>query len=264
MANLVFSKKPKICLTTYFDNKFGQIGKLCVQSIKKYAETFNYDFCLLNNIKSERPASWNKILIIQELFKKNYDFVFWVDADAIFIRFNRDIADEVVESKDLYLTKYYPPNGEIPNMGIFLIRKSDWSTQLLNNLWKMEKYINHYWWENSAFIDLCGLVEKLPVDVKKTFTQPYSRSNEKLLNKIKFLGPIWNSWYGLTAKNPIINHYAALPLQIKFKLMFLDNMIASINPNLVFYKNKTYFKLTYFIYQMKTTFKSFYNRIFYE
>jgi len=145
--------KYKICLTTYFDKRFEKLGKICLKSLKKYAEKHSYDVKLHNETSSVRPPSWNKILVIKKLFQEGYDFVFWVDADALFVRFDEDIADEIEEDKDFYLVKL-KKNKELPNLGVYLIRNSSWSNEILDKKWAMEEYANRLWTDQAAFLDL--------------------------------------------------------------------------------------------------------------
>jgi len=149
------SKEYSICLTTYFDQGFSELGNLCLKSMEKYAKKFNMDVKLMNDIKSDRPVAWNKILIVKKLLE-TYDFVFWVDSDALFVNFNEDIRNEIEEGKDLYLVKHFIKGRFVPNSGSFLIRKSEWSNNFLYAIWSREKYVYHNYWENAAVIELLG------------------------------------------------------------------------------------------------------------
>ncbi len=147
--------KSNICLTTYFDKDFEEMGNLCLKSMKKYAKKFNLNIKLMNQIKSNRPAPWNKILIVKELLK-SYEYVFWLDADAIFVRFDKDIRDEIEDGKDFYLAKVKIRGEEIPNSGVFLIKNTEWSKKFLQDVWNKKEYIYHNYWENAGVIDVLG------------------------------------------------------------------------------------------------------------
>jgi hypothetical protein len=77
--------RSRICIATSYGDGYKELGTLCEASLVRYAQTFNY---------------------IWELFAEGYEFVFWVDADTLFVRFDRDIGDEIAPDKHLYLTSY--------------------------------------------------------------------------------------------------------------------------------------------------------------
>ena len=108
MEKKIKDKNISVCMTTYFDKNFEKIGNICLKTLKVYAKKYGLDIRLYNNIKSNRPPAWNKILLIQKLLqdKKDYDFVFWIDSDALIINFDKDIREEIESAKDLYLVKH--------------------------------------------------------------------------------------------------------------------------------------------------------------
>jgi len=226
------TSKSRICLTTYFDENFSEVGNLCLKSIEKYARAHNYEVELLNHIKSDRPASWNKILVIQELFNKGYDFVFWIDADAILVRFDQDIKLEIEEDKDIYLVSIQFPKGEAPGLGVLLIKNSLWSRKILNDLWSMVDYKSHVGWENGAFVDYFGLINFIGQEDKKRFYKNVQFNNPKfdLLKKVKWLDQSWHHWHWFFKKNkkPIINHYSIAPYFLRLLLMSKDAYSSSL------------------------------------
>ena len=128
-------------MTTHFDKNFEKIGKLSLKRMKEYADKYGFDIKLYNNIKSSRPPAWNKILIVQRLLKdpKKYDFIYWIDSDTLFFRFDEDIRQEIEEDKDFYLVKTDYLGFDIPLTGAFLIRNSEWSRRLLKDVWNLKK-----------------------------------------------------------------------------------------------------------------------------
>lgn len=197
----------KICITTYYDDKFGVIGDLCYKSIVVYAEKHGLEAVLLRGMETSRPLPWHKILVIQRLFAAGYDYVFWIDADAIFVSYDSDISLEIEKGKDLYLVKHAIDAKDVPNTGVMLIKNSGWSSLLLNMIWLKEQYLNHKWWENAAVLDILGYHNVLDEN------RP-NRINPNLMSKIKWLGVEWNTVPGVCeAKQPIIHHYAGMPLE---------------------------------------------------
>jgi hypothetical protein len=216
---LIRKRRKQICITTYFDDAFSSIGNLCSQTIRQYAEQHRMDAVLLNRIASDRPAPWNKILVVKELFSRGYEFVFWIDADAIFVDFTRSIEDVIDPGKNLYLVKHKIDSNDVPNTGSFLIRNNAWSHAFLDTVWEKHEYIHHKWWENAAVIDIFGYHSLLHENQPDSF-------NRVLLAKVKWLGLEWNSLPGICeAENPIIKHYAGRSLDFRISNMTHDAKI---------------------------------------
>jgi hypothetical protein len=203
-----------ICIITLFDKKYKKMGEWCAKSIQRYAQKYHYNFKYNIKVESDRPVSWNKILIIQKLLEEGYDFVFFIDADAIFVRFDEDIADEIESDKDLYLVKHGVWEGYAPNAGVLLIRNSAWSKKMLSEVWCMENYINTVLQENGALLDYLGLLNDLPLSYRAfVFKDGWNPPNAELLKKVKWLDAKWNNIPGLIRiQNPIINHFCHSPL----------------------------------------------------
>jgi len=260
-------RKVSICLTTYFDRNFQEVGSLCLKSIRKYAEKYGFDVVLFNKKLSTRPPSWNKILIAKKLLRK-YDFVFWLDADAVFVRFDKDIRKEIEPGKDLYIVRHQIGGKDVPNTGSFIIRRSDWSRNFLENVWNKRKYIYSHLWENAALIDVLGYSEVINynkykiridevlyrLDLKKTVTDIIGGTrfnkyvydffkkehssvmkkeaklrDKRVLEKVKWLGMEWNSLPGLQeSSRAIINHYPAKPYKERLFRMREDLKMAGL------------------------------------
>ena len=255
-------EKHSVCITTYFDKSYKEMGELSLKTIRKYAEVHGFDVRLFNKLKTNRPPAWNKILIVQRLLKdtKKYDFVLWVDSDALFVRFNEDIRKEIQPGKDFYLTKH-----DGPNTGLFLIKSSEWSKKFLEDTWNFKKYIYHNLWENAAINDLLGYRDTLVFNKYKIFIKEIlyklkcknlitnliggtqinkyiynlfekpTKSNQDNVNqkeknknidrelqKVKWLDSKWNSVPDYPSSKPIIKHYPSIPHQERLRRMIED------------------------------------------
>jgi len=129
----------RICLTTWADAAFEDMKSLCVTTLQRYCESQDIDIRVYEDIDSGRPPAWNKIPVVRRLLQE-YDFVFWIDSDAIFVRFDEDIREEIRPDKDLYLVKHHINAQDVPNTGVLLVRNSRWSCGLLDRLWAMAQY----------------------------------------------------------------------------------------------------------------------------
>ncbi len=116
-------------------------------TLKEYTQKFDYDLRVNSGlVATDRAPAWQKIQLIRELFHEGYDFVFWMDADALFMRYNQDLQEMIEPGKDLYIVCHTLPDfflrrTDIPNTGVMLLRNCEWSLRLLQILWDFEEYI---------------------------------------------------------------------------------------------------------------------------
>jgi len=145
-----------------------------------------------------RPAPWGKIPLIRQLLDE-YDLVWWIDADAIIVDTSKDVRDELVEGKDLFLVEHLFewPHQHAANTGVMIWRSTDWSRALLDETWAMEKYTYHYAWENVALIELLGYSIWPFFHIEPT----------KWMERVQFLGVEWNSVWPDPSPSPRINHH---------------------------------------------------------
>jgi hypothetical protein len=201
----------RLCVATYFDKGFGLIGEICAVTLKGYAALHGFELTIDRTLQSDRPPAWNKILLIQRLLREGYDFVLWVDADALFLRFEPDIRAEIVSGKDLFMVKHeirsqIQPGAwltlDVPNTGVMLLRNSDWTHRFLQDVWDRSDFIHHRFWENAAVLDLMGY-RALIGSAKR------NEPDANVLAHISWLDVAWNSIPGRCASpQPIIHHYA--------------------------------------------------------
>lgn len=113
----------------------------------------------------DRPHSWSKIKIIQNRIKNyDYDYIMWLDADALIANQLFDIARLIQPDYDFFYTTDI--NGF--NGGSFIVRSCDLIYDALQKAWDMTDYINHIWWEqiplwksvNETGCRLCELPKK--------------------------------------------------------------------------------------------------------
>ena len=148
-------------------------------------------------------------MIIENLEKGSHDFYLWIDADAFFCRYE-NILNHVDKSKHLFVhnnffksvhkTKYKFVNylTWVPNVGVLLVRNTEWSLNFFKNVWNKKKYLNHYWPDNAAFMDELGI----KAEISKISQNTISKDT---INKTFFLSGIWNSMPGKNYSNPYNN-----------------------------------------------------------
>jgi hypothetical protein len=168
-----------------------------------YARRHGWDVVFSNEDLSEaRPTSWAKLKLVGELMDV-YDFVFWIDADAIIVDLERDILAEVDDTADVWFARH-PQNGDLDasvlNAGVFLARSSAFTRALFAEIWRSEQFIDHNWWENAALLHLLGYSLDPP------FSQ--ERSSE-WQERVGGLDLAWNSVPDYCeSPKPALNHHA--------------------------------------------------------
>lgn len=213
--------RPKIVCTTLYDKAYASIGWMSRNTLTRYGQRHGHDVIVARSVECDRPPAWYKVRMVQALFDRGYDYVFWMDADALFTDFSHDIADLIRSDKDMHLVEHhlswYPRAA--PNTGVFLLRNCDWSRDLLDRMWNLEQYIHGVWWENAAFMHLLGQNQF----AKQGIHNP--NGCEIDADRIEWLPERWNRLpMRLGPGRTIIRHYAG-----KSKKHRLRNMGVRLN-----------------------------------
>lgn len=185
-------------------------------SLEAYADRYGWDLRISTDDTAEgRPPAWGKVPILRGALER-YDLVAWIDADAIIVNQDCDIAGELRRGKHLYLVEHHGPTGEVTaNTGVFMLRSTRWARRLLEQVWNRTDLIDHRWWENAAIMEMLGY---------RCDPQPAEHERRtRWLRRTRFLDVAWNSiphWDH--SPSPAIKHYAGLPLDQRRALMEAD------------------------------------------
>jgi hypothetical protein len=203
----------RVCVATAYTENFREIGDLAAMTHRFYADRNGMDARAQVGYTLDRPPAWFRVRWIPQLFDEGYDYVLWVDADAIFSRFDVDIRSVIDPNADLHIVQHYYQlkrrEFTSPSTGVMLVRNCQWSRDLFAQLWSMTEYINHHLWENGAFLKLAGYNNNLKLGP--------DRLNEKLLSRVKFLPDDWNRISA--GGDPIIRHFAGISREARLRTM---------------------------------------------
>ena len=72
------------------------------------------------------------------------------------------------------------------NCGVMIFKVSNFCLEFLEKVWSKKEYINHFWYEQAAIMDLVGLKADITGNLND------NKGNDFYLNKIKFLSKEWN------------------------------------------------------------------------
>lgn len=139
----------KICiLTSYTDRiRWGDYGKcdygdLASTNHLSYANKHGYSY-LKKIVRDNDYLDWHPTWIKIDVLVKTlplFDYVVWIDADAVFVNKDVKIEDFIQDDIDLILPKMEMDRstGNVwtnTTTGFMIWKNSEWSLNLLNNLW---------------------------------------------------------------------------------------------------------------------------------
>jgi hypothetical protein len=142
-------------LATFGTGAASDLLALTLPTFREYADRHGYDVVLGEPAASARPASWGKIPLLRQLLQ-TYEFVLWVDADALILDSSVDL--ETAIPADAFQALAVPDCGVgvYPNCGVWALRSGDRAQAFLANVWAQQDVIDHVWWEQAAVMRLLG------------------------------------------------------------------------------------------------------------
>ena len=109
---------------------------------QKYCEDKGYTYVCEKNteritsICDERSFHWGKVKLVQELLDTNkFDYILFLDADAIISDFDQNIEDFIDSDHDMVFTEDVGYHSSM-NTGVFLVKNSEWSKNFLKTWWE--------------------------------------------------------------------------------------------------------------------------------
>jgi hypothetical protein len=188
--------------------------------MKAISEAQGYEFIAVEAEPTIRHPTWLKIAPIREAIEKSFDWVLWVDADALFLRVDRDIRDEIRGNVDIRMA-WHVPLKEVTddpphfNNGVMLIRCCDWARRFFAQVWDTGPVSDH-WDEQATIMHLLGYDDVLGLGPRKVGAFDAAR--------LGLLNIAWNAIPGVTAcDDPIVHHYAGIEqLETRLRIIRID------------------------------------------
>ena len=96
---------------------------------------------------TDRPVAWSKILLMKK-YLPNYDYVAWIDADAMILNFGHRLEDKLslLNGRDVCVTTVQ----NTINTGVMLMKNTRASARLLDLIYEQTEYTNSGNWENNC------------------------------------------------------------------------------------------------------------------
>lgn len=167
----------KLAVLTFYNKRYRPIGDVTSSVMLQYCQKYGFDFILSmdESLYEGRTPLWAKIpLILKNL--DSYDWLLWIDSDAMPVNFNHNALDFIDDNYDIILAEEHHLDGSAINTGVMWVKNSESARKILKESWKKEEWINHCWAEQKGMIEFLNenpdydrLVEKIdikPINVK--------------------------------------------------------------------------------------------------
>lgn len=189
--------------------------------IEKYADLYDFDVCIQKELLDEnRSANMTKIHLLLQLME-DYDLIFFIDSDAIILRFDEDITNLIDDEHWIYICREYT----YLNSGVMIFKRDPLAIEFLKEVLITDKeepfWKNHKreWKDQSCILKLLGWIRKGKGKIK--FNKP-----TKYTKFVKYIPKKWNCIYkrnnDTMIENPIIIHYAGV-WKIENRLELMKN-----------------------------------------
>lgn len=110
---------------------------------KNYCKLYSIDYFsqtsreVIDSKRDARAYCWYKILmVLEELEKDEYEYIMFVDADAVFVKTDYDVHDLIEKNSeyDLIISKDFGPDHV--NTGVMIFKNTEWSKDFLRRIWE--------------------------------------------------------------------------------------------------------------------------------
>jgi len=97
-------KDKKIAIVTLFDHNYSDLSKISIKNKIEYVNKHNYDFIYFEDvIDKTRPPRWSKVKAVETILK-DYDWVWWIDIDALIMEFDIMLESLIDDDYDMIFT----------------------------------------------------------------------------------------------------------------------------------------------------------------
>lgn len=216
-------RRQRVCVLTAYNSRMQAIAAFTVPRMHAFAQTQGYEVRAISAEDWQRQRGWIKIEAVLAALDDDFDFILWVDIDALIVRRDVDVRAAAVDGADLHMVWHAPRTSVLQgfdlepqyNSGVMLIRVADWSRSFFRQVWDVGQ-IDHPWTDQATILHLLGYDNILLLGPE--------RPEEPNRRRVAHLDPIWNAVPGIAmAPDPIIHHYAGIedPMT-RLRLMEVD------------------------------------------
>ena len=142
----------------FYDDAIKNYGDINYAINKKYCEKYNIDIIVSHTNKYfRRHSAWARLPLILDNIE-HYDYLIWIDADALLYNDATNIIDIIKDNIDYNFIFSNDIGNNNINTGIFIVKSSQYSIDFLktwaydNELYENNPYPG--WWEQGVLIDM--------------------------------------------------------------------------------------------------------------
>lgn len=176
-------------------------------TVKFYAKKHGFDTVFVTRrLVKDRPVPWDKVVLIRNLLE-HYSLVIWMDADTLIVNPHQNIKNDLDDAYDMHLCTHKGKEPCNPNTGVWVVKNTERSIKLLNDIWNQTEHIPYHPWEQGALHHLLGYPLGTDAYLGPTEYTGYIKTLDIKYNSLM-------SWDGVlgAAKDPVIVHYCGIPL----------------------------------------------------
>lgn len=138
-------------IVTFATGAYRELLDIALPTFRDFATRHGYQVRVANPPPAGRRESWLKVPAIAKALN-TYDEVLYLDADVVIVDPSADL--DVPDGYWHALVEHHTADGQVPNCGVWLLRKP--MLPVLEQVWKLDGYLDHPWWEQAALVDLMG------------------------------------------------------------------------------------------------------------
>tara|TARA_Y100000310_G_scaffold340226_1_gene435282 strand:- start:360 stop:1715 length:1356 start_codon:yes stop_codon:yes gene_type:complete len=204
-----------VCVLSFATEDIDFYAKKIFKSNKDYAKKHGYDWIEHWGVLDDsRPPAWNKILYILKALEKGYDWVFWIDADAIIMNDSIELTKFIDDEYDFILCK----DAFSWNTGAWFVKNSEKAKELLKQTYAAEEYTDAFLWEQGAFMNIAfNKGARIKVHQQRDFNsvapqtkQFFAEGNEYECGTFKFVLNMEEYDKGMYKDGDFILHFASI------------------------------------------------------
>lgn len=122
------------------------------QTKMTYCMRHGYDYIDDESVYDKtRPIAWSKILLISKYLPK-YDYVVWIDADAMIMDLSQKIEDklQLMKGKDMMVIS----DWKMINTGVIFVKNTPQVKEFLAVWYAQTDFLNSHNWEQDALVNI--------------------------------------------------------------------------------------------------------------
>jgi hypothetical protein len=201
------ARKPRWVLLSGCDGAYDAVRQITYPNLVGYADRHDIAHQLRRwdeEAESGIQLSWNRVLDTKRALDDGFDYVFFVDSDAVILDRFEWIGDALNPDRSIHLA-FQVLNGEIfPSCGVWVVQNTKLGHQWCDTLLAQRRhYEGDPWCEQGVAYDLLGFDSsyKAPAEAGR----PYQVVTE-WTDYVGFLPRRWHSTPQDPVENPILFH----------------------------------------------------------